>query len=162
MAEWANFGIVAGAAAATLVGLLFVAVTLRVNTVVTTSDLRYRAAQTLALFITVLLISLLLVVPGQPLRLVGVELVIVAVAAGAAMAVFDRLASRATEPSVLARTLGVISLNATAVLLIALSGAIAAAGQRWGIYLLVPGVVAALVCGVVNAWLLLVRLPAIK
>ncbi|GAB4060936.1 hypothetical protein [Catellatospora paridis] len=160
VAEWANFGIVAGTAAATLTGLLFVAVTLRIESIVSTSDLRYRAAQTLTLFITVLILSMLLVIPRQALPALGVEIIVVAAAAGTALAVFDHRASRATRPNSLARTIDIVSLTLTAVTLVAVSGVACAAGREWGLYVLVPGVIAALVSGVVNAWLVLVRPPS--
>ncbi|MEU7827103.1 hypothetical protein [Catellatospora sp. NPDC049111] len=159
VAEWANFGIVAGTAAATLTGLLFVAVTLRIESIVTTSDLRYRAAQTLSLFITALTLSMLLVIPGQPLAVLGAEIIAVAAVGGTALAVFDRRASRAARPDSLARTIDSVSLSLTAVTLVAVSGVACAAGRQWGLYVLVPGVIAALFSGVVNAWLFLVRPP---
>ncbi|MEU8074554.1 hypothetical protein AB0B31_03835 [Catellatospora citrea] len=160
VAEWANFGIVAGTAAATLTGLLFVAVTLRIESIVNTSDLRYRAAQTLTLFITVLILSMLLVIPRQALPALGVEIIVVAAVAGTALAILDHRASSATRPNSLARTIDIVSLTLTAVTLVAVSGVACAAGREWGLYVLVPGVIAALVSGVINAWLFLVRPPS--
>ena len=63
--EWGGFAMVAGGAAAALLGLLFVAVSIRVNVIAGSAELRNRAAQTGVLFLTVVLATLLLDVPQQ-------------------------------------------------------------------------------------------------
>jgi hypothetical protein len=50
---WGTYANVVGAAAAALVGLLFVAVSIRVDAINASGELRNRAAQTLGLFLTV-------------------------------------------------------------------------------------------------------------
>ncbi|MGZ6562324.1 MAG: hypothetical protein ACXVH1_22525 [Solirubrobacteraceae bacterium] len=71
MEKWGIFATVAGAAAASLTGLLFVAVSIRTGVIARSQELRNRAAQTLALFVTVLFITILLSIPGQSYRLLG-------------------------------------------------------------------------------------------
>jgi hypothetical protein len=160
MGKWENMGVVTGGAAAALSGLLFVAVTLRIDTIAAARDLRSRAAQTLALFVSSLVVAIVLVIPGQPERLAGIELVVVALAFGAALLILNRRAEQATEPSALGRLLDAVSPTAVSVVLIGVGGALAAVGWSPGLYVVVPGVVAALVGGVVNAWLFLLKIPA--
>ena len=63
---WHDFYIVAGTASATLVGLLFVGLSLHLRIVVASSDLRSLARVTLANFSVVLLVALFMVIPeGQ-------------------------------------------------------------------------------------------------
>jgi hypothetical protein len=57
--KWSTFATIAGGAAAGLTGLLFVAVSIRVGVIAKSQELRNRAAQTLALFVTVLFIAIL-------------------------------------------------------------------------------------------------------
>jgi hypothetical protein len=90
--KWATFATVAGGAAAGLTGLLFVAVSIRIDVVAKSQELRNRAAQTLALSVTVLFIAILLSIPDQSLRVLGVELVALAVIAGGGLVVLDRRA----------------------------------------------------------------------
>ena len=52
MAKWSTFAVVAGGAAAGVTGLLFVAVSIRIDVIAKSQELRNRAAQTLALFVT--------------------------------------------------------------------------------------------------------------
>src|SRR3954466_16245082 len=58
MDKWHDMGVVTGGAAAALAGLLFVAVTLRIDTIAAAGDLRSRAAQTLTLFVTSLVVAI--------------------------------------------------------------------------------------------------------
>jgi hypothetical protein len=67
--KWGTFATVAGAAAASLTGLLFVAVSIRTEVIARSQELRNRGAQTLALFVTALVITILLSIPGQSYRL---------------------------------------------------------------------------------------------
>ena len=58
MEKWGTFATVAGTAAASLAGLLFVAVSIRTDVIARSQELRNRAAQTLALFVTALFITI--------------------------------------------------------------------------------------------------------
>ena len=52
MSGWGDFAVVTGAATAALLGLLFVAVSIRVETIAKSAELRNRSAQTLTLLLT--------------------------------------------------------------------------------------------------------------
>ena len=74
MEDWSTFAEVAGSAAAGLTGLLFVAVSIRIDAIAKSHELRNRAAQTLALFVTVLCVAVVLSIPAQSYRVLGAEL----------------------------------------------------------------------------------------
>jgi hypothetical protein len=65
LGAWDTFAAISGGAAATLTGLLFVAVSIRITSIARSQELRNRAAQTLSLFGIVLIISVLIAIPGQ-------------------------------------------------------------------------------------------------
>jgi len=65
----------------------------------------------------------------------------------------DRRARRNASQQALARVLDAISPNVLTMALIGLGGLLTAIGLEWGLYLQVPAVIAALVGGVVSAWL---------
>jgi len=67
-----------GAATAALLGLLFVAVSIRVETIAKSAELRNRSAQTLTLLLTGLLVAALLAVPDQRKWARGGEYVVLA------------------------------------------------------------------------------------
>lgn len=57
-----------------LVGLVFVAISIRAATIAASADLRNRAAQTLSIFGSLLVVAVLLSIPAQPNRVLGAEL----------------------------------------------------------------------------------------
>jgi hypothetical protein len=67
---------VAGPAA--LIGLLLVSVSIRIDVIAASPDFRNRGAATLSLFMSLLLVAILLVVPGQQAWQLGAELLILA------------------------------------------------------------------------------------
>ena len=71
--SWHDFYIVAGTGSATLVGLLFVSLSLHLRTVVTRSEVRALARATLVNFALVLLVALFVVIP-QDASSVGLQL----------------------------------------------------------------------------------------
>ena len=79
MPGWDTFAVVIGGTGGALVGLLFVAISIHAAKLGSSADLRNRAAQTLVVFATLLLASVILAVLSQPDRLVGVEFVVLAV-----------------------------------------------------------------------------------
>jgi len=76
--RWHDFYMLAGTAAATLIGLLFVSLTLSIEVMSDESQigLKQLATQTFASFLYVLLISLLLLIPDHNPNLIGVEILI--------------------------------------------------------------------------------------
>ena len=78
---WSDFATIAGSASGALTGLLFVAVSINRDRVTAHPALRSQAGQTLVLFLLPLIISIVLVVPGTPHWVLGLELVAVAVVA---------------------------------------------------------------------------------
>lgn len=158
MESWDTFTVVVGGAAAALLGLLFVAISIRLDTIMASTELRSRAAQTLVLFVSTLLLSLLLSVPGQPVRLLGGELMALAVLSGAALLALDR---RAGQPSGqrINRVLDLVSPNVFTSLLLFAAGLVLALGLHAGLYVLVLPVLAAFLGGVTSAWLFMTRVP---
>jgi hypothetical protein len=78
LAHWHDFYLAAGGAAATLVGLLFVALSLHLRTVVTQPDVKGLARVTLTDFICVLLTALFVLIPTAQPPSTGIELLAVA------------------------------------------------------------------------------------
>ena len=67
-----------GAATAALLGLLFVAVSLRVEPIARSAELRNRSAQALTLLLTGMLVAALVAVPDQREWVLGVEYLVLA------------------------------------------------------------------------------------
>jgi hypothetical protein len=157
--DWGSFGATVGTTSGALVGLLFVAVSLNIAHIAAHPALRVAAAKTLVLFMTPLVASILLVTPGQSDWELGVELIAAGLFAGVTLIRIGRAKHKAPkDESRLARALDRTAPNLLTCGLIEVAGVTVIAGGG-GLYWLVPAMIVALISGVVNAWLLLVRLP---
>ena len=152
---WHDFGVTIGSLAGALTGLLFVAVSIKSDTLAESISLRSRAAQTLVLFMTSALAAIVLVAP-QPGDALGGELVALAVASGAALYVLDRRGGH-DQTSRVARYIERASPNAITQVLFGIAGLTLLISAGGGLYWLIPAAVFSLVGGVINAWLFLVR-----
>jgi hypothetical protein len=141
-----------------------VAVSIRTDVIARSQELRNRAAQTLALFVTALFITILLSIPGQSYRVLGAELVVLAIIAGVGHLLLDRRAEVDPSPPdaaahVLASILDAVAPNAVTSVLLGVAGVLLVFDVHAGLDVLVLPVLAALAGGVTSAWLLLTKLP---
>jgi hypothetical protein len=158
MDGWGEYAVIVGSASAALVGLLFVAVSIKVDVVVRSVALRARAAQTMTLFLVALLAAIILAIPALPLWVFGALVLALGVVAATVLIVLDRQAKRANDGASLARTLSAITPSAVVCVLVVVTGVAALFGWRGGVYFLAAATIGAITGGVINAWLFLVRL----
>jgi hypothetical protein len=152
---WLSFGEALAAVAGALTGLLFVAVSVKSDVLAASRSLTSRAAQTLVLFMTSVLIAVLLVAPQPPAAL-GSELLALAAVSGTALLVLDRRAGHGSDQRV-ARFIERFSPNTITAVLVGVAGLTLLLQADGGLYWLIPAAVTSLLGGVVNAWLFLVR-----
>jgi hypothetical protein len=162
--KWSTFAVIAGSAAAALTGLLFVAVSIRTDVITKSQELRNRAAQTLTLFVTVLFIAVLLAIPDQSLRVLGGEVLALAIITAGAMLILDQRASVLPNPQAatahrVASILDAVAPNAITSVLLLAAGLLLLFGVYAGLDVLILPVLVALAGGVTSAWLLLTKLP---
>jgi hypothetical protein len=155
---WDTFAEICGGAAATLTGLLFVAVSIRITYIARSQELRNRAAQTLSLFGIVLMISVLIAIPQQGYRTLGAELVVLAVITGTGLQILDRRAKGERSNQAIAPVLEAVTPTTVTSLLLLAAGTVLVLGVHAGLYVLVGPVFVALVGGVTSAWLLLTKI----
>ena len=162
MAAWQTFADLSGSAAAALAGLLFVSVSIRIDVIAPSRALRNRAAQTLVLFLSVLLVALCLAIPEQSREALGGELLALGALVGAVTVFLGRQARErdgAADTPRLAVALDATTPNAITLILLGVAALLRVAGLQAGLYVLVAPVVVALGGGVISTWLLLTRLP---
>jgi hypothetical protein len=157
-ATWLTFGETLAAVAGALTGLLFVAVSVNSDVLAASRRLRSRAAQTLVLFMTSVLIAVLLVAPQPPAAL-GSELLALAVVSGTTLLILDRRAGHSTDRGV-ASYIERFSPNTITAVLVGVAGLTFLVHAGGGLYWLIPAAMASLLGGVVNAWLFLVRVTS--
>ena len=158
LASWQPLYLTAGAAAATLVGLLFVGLSLHIRVVVAQPDVRSLARVTLTEFFVVLLVALALLQPTDSSAQVGYWLVAISVISGVLIVrpVVDGVRSgggRIGSSMLIAR----FGVSALSFLGLAVAGALFIGGNATAaLDLLLPVLVLALVVAVRNTWDLLV------
>jgi len=156
--EWDTFAVIVGGSAGALVGLLFVAISIHAGRIAESAELRGRAAQTLVIFAALLLIAVLLAIPVQLERVLGIEFLVLAVFLAVALVLLDRLAKRADSVRPVARTLRAINPSSLTAGGVALAGVLMVCGVDWADFVLVPVICAAILGGLASAWLLLTKL----
>jgi hypothetical protein len=156
--EWDTFAVIVGGSAGALVGLLFVAISIHAGRIAESADLRGRAAQTLVIFAALLLIALLLGIPEQSQRVLGVVFLVLAVLVAVALILLDRLARNTDSPRGVASTVKNVNPSTLTALGIALAGGLMVFGVDWADFALVPVICAAMIGGLASAWLLLTKL----
>ncbi|WP_420593893.1 hypothetical protein [Deinococcus sp.] len=150
---WNPFAALIGGAAAGLTGLIFIVVAFRFDPIAVSQEYRNRAAQTLLLFLTVTVVSALVIVP-QPSQALGTEMILAALISAVLLTFLGAAARRGqpTGPSaelLVGQSLFVIGL--------ALSGLLVLLHRDWGLYFYAMSVVVGLVWGVYGAWIFLTR-----
>jgi hypothetical protein len=150
--RWTDFAVIIGGGFAALLGLLFVAISIKADIIRRSGTLRARATQTMIPFLMALLAAAILGIPGQPLW------VFAALVLTLGIVIMDRRAKRAKDESSVGRTLSAITPSAVTSILVIAAGVAALLGWNGGVYILAGGTIAALTGAVINAWLFLVRL----
>ncbi len=145
----------AGASAA-LAGLVFVAISINIDRILKFPGLPERALETVLLLLSVLLVSLIGLIPGQSQTALGLELLGQSLVASMAILVLARrsLPSDAQREWMFSRLL----VSTAGTLPFVVGGATLIAGTGGGLYWTVAGMLFAIAGAVANAWVLMVEI----
>ena len=153
--QWIDLFVATAGASAALAGLVFVAVSINLENVLAGAGLPDRALATLTVLLAPLVVSILVLMPQSSTAL-GVELLAVGLASVAAATAFTK---RSLPPA--AQRSWVLGRTGTAVIGTApyfVAGVTLLAEAGGGLYWAAGGVVAGVLGGVINAWVLLVEI----
>lgn len=155
-AEWSDLFVATAGATAALTGLLFVAVSINLERIITFKGLPERALATLLLLLAVTVVSIFSLAP-QSLTALGIELL--AVGLGCLLAV-PMLFRASFDPAHQSRSqmVGQMVLALLGTLPILIAGLSLIAETGGGLYWLLAGIVGAIVGSGANAWVLLVEI----
>ena len=163
MSDWHDFFLATAGAAAVLAGLVFVGVSINLDMVMAnpTYGLAGRALEALVLLVAVLVVSTLLLVPGQGMILAGVEVLAVGIAVWAgivALQLQQQPNLRSLEPNLRRHFVARVVLGQVATLPMVAAGVGMLLWGVGGLYLLVAGVMLSMLVAVEEAWVILVEI----
>jgi cation transport ATPase len=159
MSDWTNFFLGELGASAALAGLLFVSVSVNQARILQLGRMADRGLEALTMLLLVLVVSSLTLVPGQSLRLLGCEILVVGAVTLVALVPLQRAYLSQLDEAYRRRTNQMVAVNRLAVTLIALAGLVLLwRGDGAGIYLLPPGILLSFLAAGANAWVLLIEI----
>jgi hypothetical protein len=157
-ADWAALCAAAAAASAALAGLVFVGVSINLKEIVTYAWLPNRALEAIVILLLVLLTSTVVLAPGQPAWLVGLEVLAVTLPAWAIVLTIHRQAFKVVPQEYRRQLIARVAVGNAAILPFVLAGLTLLLHAGGGLYWLLPAVTLASAAGVYNAWVLLVEI----
>jgi hypothetical protein len=158
IADWATFFGAELGAAASLAGLVIVAISINLARIVAFSHLPGRAIETLTMLVGVVLVSGLGLVPGQPPTLLGWEVTAVGLAMWLiSVSIQIRTGGVSLPGKQWAPALRIILGQAMSLPFI-VAGCIVVFWGPVGLYWVAPGIMFCLIGSVINAWVLLVEI----
>ena len=158
IAAWSNYLSVIGEVAATLTGLVFVAVSINLSRVLSVPGLTGRAAESMTQIFGVVIVSTTTLIPRQSQVALGIEILVVGVLLWLVQTTLQirYLRSKTGHPRYWAVTRIIQTQFANTPFCIA--GILLLCGSDAGLYWLAPGFILSLVAGVASAWVLLIEI----
>ena len=141
MIGWENFFMAEVGASAALTGLLFVGVSVNLTRIISLSGLPNRALLALVLLLTIMIVCSLLLVPGQTLTLVGIEVLVVGLVVWTIATTLDVTILRKKAPDYRLQYMLNMVLTQFALLPYIVAGIIVLTRGAGGLYWLVPAIV---------------------
>lgn len=157
--HWSNYLAVHAGAAATLTGLIFVAVSINLTRVLSVPGLTGRAAESLMQLFGVLIVSTIALIPDQPALALGTEILVIGLGLWLAQTMVQIRYMRTNKTGHLRRWLAIRMMQTQfANIPFCIAGILLLRDSPAALYWLAPGFIFSLVAGVSSAWVLLVEI----
>jgi hypothetical protein len=153
---WHDLFAAVASASAALAGLLFVAISINLRQILAVPALPVRAATSLGALVLALVVSILILVPGQSRTVLGAELLVCGVPAWLATTYGYVRFGRAEQQSRFQYGSD-LAIAQLAVVPIVWAGVSLVAGVGGGLYWLVPALIFVFISAAVKGWVLLVE-----
>lgn len=156
--EWKDFFVATAGASAALLGLLFVAVSINLERILSYDGLPERALETLLLLLGVLIVSICGLMPGQSHVALGLELLAIATVMILVVLRLPVLTTDDTGREVFQWKMTRWALRGIALVPLWLAGLFQLLQIAGALYWLTAGIVFAIISAVSSAWVLLVEI----
>jgi hypothetical protein len=159
LSAWAAFFQGELGAAAALAGLLFVSVSVNQSRILELGRMADRGLEALAILFLIVVVASLPLIPGQPLRLLGGEIAVLAGIVLIATVLLQRAYLKLVEEPYRSGTQKMIATNRVAVSVIVVAGLLLLwRGDGVGAYLLPVGILLSFFGAGASAWVLLIEI----
>ncbi|MGZ3610142.1 MAG: hypothetical protein ACXWPS_01290 [Ktedonobacteraceae bacterium] len=158
MIGWENFLIAEVGASAALLGLIFVGVSINLTRIISIPGLPNRALLALIILLTILVMCSLLLIPGQSLAFVGIELLVVGLFVWITATRLDVIILLKKETQYRRSYALNMVLTQLALLPYIVAGIIVLTRGADGLYWLVPAIIISFIKALLDAWVLLVEI----
>jgi hypothetical protein len=158
IAGWDDFFTAQVGASAALAGLIFVGVSINMPKIISSPILPNRALQALLILVVILVVSSLLLVPGQPLFVVGVEVLATGAAIWIGNTLLDARALRKVDEQYRQPYLRNLVLSQVATIPYLVGGVVILAAGAVGLYWIVAAIILSFLKAIIDAWILLVEI----
>jgi hypothetical protein len=159
MHDWTDFFVGELTAAAALAGLLFVAISVNQARILELGRMADRGLESFVVLFLAIVVTSAALVPGQPLRLLGGEILAASLAALVVVLRLQGLYMKHLDPVYRPKSRQMIWFTRLAIGVTLLAGLVVVArGDDAGIYLLPIGILLSFAAAGANAWVLLIEI----
>jgi modulator of FtsH protease len=155
---WENFFLGHVGASAALGGLLFVAISINIERILTFASLPDRALMALELLLAILIVSSLMLIPAQSTTALGIEVLVVGLVVLVHGTILDLRGLRRTDPERRGVFIAHVVLFEVAVLPYAIGAVLLITGDLAGVYWIAASIILSFIKAVLDAWVLLVEI----
>jgi modulator of FtsH protease len=158
MERWANYFLASAGGSAALTGLVFVAVSLNLQKILSFKQLPDRALGSLILLVNIFTVSLFSLITVQSIQFLGIEILLLGIFIWLVLTKKDVMNYRRIEATYRSRHLWIIVFSQSALLPFLIAGILLLSGSETGIYFLIPGITLSFFKSLLDAWVLLVEI----
>jgi modulator of FtsH protease len=158
MNEWHDLFVATAGASAALTGLIFVGVSINLARILAYAKLPSRALLSLILLASILIVSLLLLIPGQGNFFAGIEVLLVGSTCWIASTVIGMSIAKKTDKQYKKATLLVMLMDQLATFPYIIAAILLLFNSEQGFYFIVAAFVLSIIKSLIDAWVLLIEI----